>query len=181
MSRIGKQPINIPEGVEIKIDGQKVTLKGKKGQLFLDVHPLVKVVQKDNQLLVSIAEQDKFSRSLWGTNRALLANLVKGVTEGFTKKLEFKGVGYKVNLAGNKMTLEVGYSHPVEYILPEEVEGKVEKNIITISGIDKAIVGQAAAEIRAIRKPEPYKGKGIKYVDEVIRRKAGKVVKAVGE
>lgn len=181
MSRIGKQPINIPEGVEIKIDGQKVTLKGKKGQLFLDVHPLVKVVQKDNQLLVSIAEQDKFSRSLWGTNRALLANLVKGVTEGFTKKLEFKGVGYKVNLAGNKMTLEVGYSHPVEYILPEGVEGKVEKNIITISGIDKAIVGQAAAEIRAIRKPEPYKGKGIKYVDEVIRRKAGKVVKAVGE
>ena len=181
MSRIGKQPINIPEGVEIKIDGQKVTLKGKKGQLFLDVHPLVKVVQKDNQLLVSIAEQDKFSRSLWGTNRALLANLVKGVTEGFTKKLEFKGVGYKVNLAGNKMTLEVGYSHPVEYILPEGVEGKVEKSIITISGIDKAIVGQAAAEIRAIRKPEPYKGKGIKYVDEVIRRKVGKVVKAVGE
>ena len=181
MSRIGKQPIDIPEGVEVKIDGQKVTLKGKKGQLFLDVHPLVKVVQKDNQLLVSIAEQDKFSRSLWGTNRALLANLVKGVTEGFTKKLEFKGVGYKVSLAGNKMTLEVGFSHPVEYILPEGVEGKVEKSIITISGIDKAIVGQAAAEIRAIRKPEPYKGKGIKYVDEVIRRKAGKVVKAVGE
>ncbi|MFH1597482.1 MAG: 50S ribosomal protein L6 [Patescibacteria group bacterium] len=178
MSRIGKQPITITEGVTVKIAEDKMSVKGPKGELSLDLHPLVKIEAKDKQIILSVKKpQDKQSRSLWGTYRALIANQIVGVTEGFTKKLEINGVGYRVALAGKKMTLEVGFSHSVEYKLPEGIEGKVEKNTISISGIDKALVGQVAAEIRAIKKPEPYKGKGIKYDDEVIRRKAGKVVK----
>jgi len=182
MSRIGKKPIDIPDGVEVKVDQSKFWAKGKKGELTIDLHQLVKVEVKEKEVIVSVKDSsDKASRSLWGTFRALIANMIKGVDEGFVRQLEFNGVGYRVNISGNKMTLEVGFSHPVEYNLPEGVEAKVEKNLITISGIDKALVGQVAAEIRAIKKPEPYKGKGIKYVEEVIRRKAGKVVKAAGE
>jgi len=178
MSRIGKQIIKIPEGVEIKVSENTLTAKGKKGELNLDLHPVIKLAIKNSQIKVSVDNpQQKASRSLWGTYRALIANLIEGVTEGFSKKLEFSGVGYRVNLSGQKMVLELGFSHPIEYTLPEGIEGKVEKNTITISGIDKVKVGQVAAEIRSFRKPEPYKGKGIKYEDEIIRRKAGKVVK----
>lgn len=182
MSRIGKKPITIPEGVEVNIEDEKVTVKGKKGELTLAIHHFVKLEKKGSELIVTVKKPDeKLNRSLWGTFRALLANMIKGVSQGFEKKLEFNGVGYRVNIAGKKMTLEVGFSHTVEYILPEGIEGKVEKNIITINGIDKCVVGQVAAEIRAIKKPEPYKGKGIKYIDEIIRRKAGKVVKTASE
>ncbi|MBU1148616.1 50S ribosomal protein L6 [Patescibacteria group bacterium] len=182
MSRIGKQPIIIPGGVEVKITETTISAKGPKGQLSLDLHPLVLVTQKDKEINIKVNKpEDKASRSLWGTFRALVNNQIIGVSEGFSKQLEFSGVGYRISISGKKMTLEVGFSHPVEYELPEGIEGKVEKSTITISGIDKALVGQVASEIRAIRKPEPYKGKGIKYVDEIIRRKAGKVVKTAGE
>lgn len=178
MSRIGKQIIKIPEGVEVKVAENKLTVKGKKGELTLDLHPVIKLAIKDDQIQVSVDDpQQKASRSLWGTHRALIANLIEGVTEGFVKKLEFNGVGYRVTISGQKMVLLLGFSHPIEYTLPAGISGKVEKNTITISGIDKIIVGQVAAEIRSFRKPEPYKGKGIKYDDEIIRRKAGKVVK----
>ncbi len=178
MSRIGKKPIDIPEKVDVKIDNNKISVKGLKGELSLDVHPLVQISQKDNQILVTVKNsEDKEQASLWGLSRTLVNNLITGVTEGFSKQLEINGIGFKAQLKGDKLVLNVGFSHPVEYSIPEGIQINVEKNIITISGIDKQKVGQVAAEIRAIKKPEPYKGKGIKYIDEVIRRKAGKVVK----
>lgn len=181
MSRIGKKPIVIPKGVEIVIGKDSLRVKGPKGELEHFIHPKVKFEKKDNELITAVANQlDKEERSLWGLFGSLAQNMVKGVTEGFEKKLEVNGVGYKAALSGNKLTLNVGYSHPVDFELPEGIAGEVEKNIITIKGIDKQLVGQVAAQIRKIRKPEPYKGKGIKYIDEVIRRKAGKTA-AKGE
>lgn len=175
MSRIGKQPINIPEGVEIKIDQDKINVKGPKGELSQDVHRLVKVEQKENELIVSVKNPaEKFQKSLWGLFRRLIANMVAGVTDGFSKQLEVNGVGYKAEVKGDVLHLQLGYSHPIEYKIPEGTEIGVEKNIITVAGIDKQLIGQTAAEIRSLRKPEPYKGKGIKYVDEIIRRKVGK-------
>lgn len=175
MSRIGKQPINLPAGVEAKIDGGQISVKGPKGQLSEKLHPLVKVEKKDEQLLVTVMNQeDKKQRSLWGLFQRLISNLVIGVTKGFSKQLEVNGIGYKAAVLGGNLVLNLGYSHPIEFKIPKDLEIKVEKNIITIFGADKQLVGQIAAEIRALRKPEPYKGKGIKYVGEVIRRKAGK-------
>ncbi|MFC1612383.1 50S ribosomal protein L6 [Patescibacteria group bacterium] len=182
MSRIGKKPIIIPNGVEVNINGQNVSAKGPKGDLELNLHKLVKAeIKKENDekfLQVTVLDPENVTqRALWGLSAKLIYNIIEGVTKGFEKKLEVNGVGYKVSLQGNKLKLEVGYSHPVEYALPEGIEAKVEKNIITISGIDKQLVGEVAAQIRKIRKPEPYKGKGIKYIDEEVRRKAGKAAK----
>lgn len=175
MSRVGKQPIEVPTGVQINLDGLDLKVKGPKGELSLQIHPSISVEQKENQLLVTIKNKsDKKARALWGLVRSLVNNLVVGVTEGFEKKLEINGVGYKASVSGNKLVLNVGYSHPVEFNLPEGINAAVEKNEITITGIDKQQVGEVAANIRKIRKPEPYKGKGIKYADEVIRKKVGK-------
>ncbi len=179
MSRIGKQPIDIVSGVEVDLQDDKITVKGPKGQLVQVLHPKVKVEIKDNQILVSVEKPEiKEERSLWGLFRKLISNMVEGVTEGFEKKLEVNGVGYKVALKGDGLFLNLGYSHPIDFKLPEGITAAIEGNIITISGIDKQSVGEIAANIRKLRKPEPYKGKGIKYIDEVIRRKAGKAAKA---
>lgn len=181
MSRVGKKPVIIPSGVTVEVTGNLIKVRGPKGELSLPIHPKVNVEQKDNTLTVSVKREDnKQERALWGLFRALIANTIQGVVEGYTKVLEINGVGYKAQVAGRKITLNLGYSHPIEMEAPAGIDLKVEKNIITISGIDKQAVGQFAAVIREQRPPEPYKGKGIKYSDEVIRRKAGKVVKAVG-
>lgn len=184
MSRIGKKPIVMPQGVEVKLsgnqaDGFHVAVKGSKGTLELSL-PKKVLVQLAGESLIFIVSHpdDKYERALWGLSRTLVNNAVLGVTAGYSKGLEINGVGFKVALQGKKLVLNVGFSHPVEYELPLGISAEVEKNQIKIIGIDKQLVGQTAAEIRAIKKPEPYKGKGIKYSDEVIRRKAGKVVKA---
>lgn len=181
MSRIGKQPITIPEGVTATISEGSITIKGPKGELTQDIHPHVMVEQKDSELIVTVKDtQDKQDKALWGLFGSIILNMVTGVTQGFEKKLEVNGVGYKVNVQGDKLVLNVGFSHPVEFTIPKGIEANVEKNIITISGADKQLVGQVAAQIRKVRKPEPYKGKGIKYVDEIIRRKAGKAAAKEG-
>lgn len=179
MSRIGKKPITISSDVSVDIQGKKVIVKGPKGTLEETVHDLVKVELKDNQLLVSIENENSVKeRALWGLTRSLVANLVTGVTTGFQKSLEINGVGFKAAVNGQSLTLNLGFSHPVNYPIPEGIVITVDKNVITVAGINKQRVGQIAAEIRQLKKPEPYKGKGIKYSDEVIRRKAGKVVKS---
>lgn len=179
MSRIGKKPIDIPQGVEVKINDLKINVKGPKGALEIDLPKGVSVEQKDNQLIFVVAKPELGTqKALWGLSRALVNNAVLGVTEGFSKELEINGVGFKVALQGKKLVLNVGYSHPVEYDLPEGITAEVDKNNIKLFGVDKQLLGQVAAEIRAVKKPEPYKGKGIKYADEHIRRKAGKVVKS---
>lgn len=175
MSRIGKQPINIPAGVTVSVALDSVSVKGPKGELNLSLHPAVTVAQEGTTLSVKVKnEDDKHERALWGLFARLLNNLMIGVTEGFSKKLEVNGVGYKVAVSGQKLTLHLGYSHPIDFLLPDGVKAEVEKNLITLSGIDKQLVGETAAKIRKLRKPEPYKGKGIKYEDEHIMRKAGK-------
>jgi large subunit ribosomal protein L6 len=184
MSRIGKKPIEIPNGVEAKVSKNdlevfEVAVKGPKGNLLVTVPEGVAVEQADNQLIFKVKnEESKGDKAIWGLSRTLVNNAVLGVTEGFSKTLEINGVGFKVALQGKKLVLNVGFSHPVEFDVPEGIVIEVEKNQIKVSGISKQLVGQTAAEIRAIKKPEPYKGKGIKYIDEQIRRKAGKVVKA---
>lgn len=178
MSRIGRKPIKIPSEVKIEIGRGEVGVKGPKGELSQKIHSHVKIKKEGDQLIISVKNpNNRDNRALWGLSRALIANMIKGVTKGFEKKLEIKGVGYKASLQGKKLILNIGFSHPVEFRLPEAIEAKIDKNIITISGLDKQLVGEIAAQIRAMRKPEPYKGKGIKYVDEVIKRKVGKVVK----
>ena len=176
MSRIGKKPIAIPEGVTVTIDGQHITTKGSKGTLEMDIHPAVKAEVKENEVIVSI--ENEANGNLHGLTRTLIANMITGVTAGYEKKLEINGVGYRASKAGKKLTLNLGYSHPVEMEDPEGIETVMEgQNIIFVRGIDKEKVGQFAAEIRSKREPEPYKGKGIKYADEVIRRKVGKTGK----
>ena len=181
MPRIGKKIIIIPQDVTVTISDQQVIVKGPKGTLERDFHGRINFEKKDNIIKVTVKKpEEKRSRELWGSSRVSLFNMVKGVTEGFSKKLEIHGVGYRASVSGKKLILNLGFSQPVEFEIPPGIEIKVEKNIITISGIDKQLVGQVAAQIREMRKPEPYKGKGIKYVDEIIRRKAGKVVKTAG-
>lgn len=174
MSRIGKQPIDIPSGVTITVDKDQVTVNGSKGSLSQFLMPGITVKQEDNQVLVTRVNDEPVNRSKHGLMRTLINNMVIGVSEGFSKKLELNGVGYRVALAGNGLKLHLGFSHEVNYDLPAGVTATVEQNIITVSGIDKQQVGQAAAEIRALKKPEPYKGKGLKYVGERIIRKSGK-------
>lgn len=182
MSRIGKLPINIPEGVTVNLKENELKVKGPKGELSQKIHSHVKVEISGQEIKVSVRHpEEKKDRSLWGLFRALINNMVLGVKEGFEKKLEINGVGYKAQVSGKKLILNLGYSHPIEYQIPEGIEVKVEKNIININGPDRQKVGQVAAEIRGFRKPEPYKGKGIKYSDEIIRRKAGKAAKTGGE
>lgn len=181
MSRIGKKPVAIPSGVTVDLKGETLRIKGPKGELMLTIHPKVLVEHKGTEIIVSVKKPDeKSERALWGLFRSLINNMVTGVTTGFTKILEINGVGYKAAMSGQKIILNLGYSHPIEMEVPTGLEAKVEKNTITITGADRQVVGQFAAVVRSQREPEPYKGKGIKYQDEVIRRKAGKVVKAVG-
>ena len=178
MSRIGRLPIEIPAGVTVDIaEGNKVTVKGPKGTLERVLVPEMDIKVEDGHIVVSRPNDLKRMKSLHGLTRTLIKNMVVGVTAGYEKKLEVNGVGYRAAKAGNKLTLSLGYSHPVEMTDPEGIETKVDGNIITVSGINKEKVGQYAAEIREKRKPEPYKGKGIKYSDEVIRRKVGKTGK----
>lgn len=175
MSRIGKKPISIPAGVTVSYADRVVTVKGPKGELKRTVHPLVTVSVEGDVALVSVAKPDnKQERSLWGTFGSHLNNMIAGVVTPYEKKLELNGVGFRVNIAGQTLNFELGFSHPVSYVLPAVVTGTVEKNLITLQSIDIEALGQTAAEIRALKKPEPYKGKGIKYLDEIIRRKAGK-------
>lgn len=175
MSRIGKMPITIPDAVEVKIEEKNIFVSGPRGKLSMDIHPKVHIEKKENVLTLSIQDpSDHKQNSLWGLFRNIVRNMIDGVTIGFSKQLEIIGIGFKAGVKDRTLILHVGYSHPVEYHIPEGIEIKAEKNIITVSGADKQAVGQTAAEIRFIKKPEPYKGKGIKYIDEIIRRKAGK-------
>ena len=174
MSRIGKKPIEIPKTVSIDLKDDLLTVKGPKGQLHRKIHPKVTVKNDDGQILVTVSEETKESGSLHGLYRALVANMVTGVSQGFEKILDIVGVGYRAELSGRMVTLHLGYSHPINYELPEGIDAKVEKTRITLHGIDKEKLGGAAAKMRSFRKPEPYKGKGVKYADEIIRRKAGK-------
>jgi large subunit ribosomal protein L6 len=181
MSRVGKKPINIPPGVSVELQGDELIVKGPKGEEKLKLHPNVKVLVKDNEILVSVKDpEEKKDRALWGLFARLINNQIQGVTHGFEKKLELHGIGFKANLEGNTLVLEVGFSHPVRVELPKGIEATVEKNIITFKGTNKQLVGEIAAQVRAIRKPEPYKGKGIRYLGEIIRRKPGKAAKAAG-
>jgi len=175
MSRIGKKTIEIPDKVEVKLSGDKVVVKGPKGELMQTIHPVVHVNIEGNAINISVDEPEEHKqRALWGLFRSLINNMVLGVTTGFEKKLEINGVGYKAAVSGRKLILNLGFSHPIDFELPAGIEAKVEKNIITLNGVDKQMIGEVAANIRKIRKPEPYKGKGIKYLEEVLRRKAGK-------
>ncbi|MBU1032412.1 MAG: 50S ribosomal protein L6 [Patescibacteria group bacterium] len=177
MSRIGKKPIIISNGVEATVGEASVQIKGSKGTLIVPIHPKIKIVQQSEPkaLLVEVMnEEDKEQRALWGLTRQLIDNAVQGVQKPFEKSLEFIGVGFRVSVSGNEVNMEVGFSHPVKFTLPEGIEAKVEKQVLTISGIDKQLVGEMAAQIRRTRPPEPYKGKGIRYTDEVVIRKAGK-------
>ncbi|GAV23836.1 50S ribosomal protein L6 [Carboxydothermus pertinax] len=175
MSRIGRKPIPVPQGVEVKIEGNLVTVKGPKGSLTREFHPDMKISFDGTQIIVERPSDEKNHRSLHGLTRTLISNMIIGVTSGFQKSLELVGVGYRAAKQGRKLVLTVGYSHPVEIEPPEGVEVEVPaQNQIVVKGIDKEVVGNFAANIRAVREPEPYKGKGIKYIDEVIRRKAGK-------
>ncbi len=178
MSRIGRMPIAIPAGVTVDIaENNHVTVKGPKGTLERTLPAEMSIKQEDSQVIVTRPNDLKKNKSLHGLTRTLINNMVVGVTEGYTKTLEINGVGYRAAKAGKKLTLNLGYSHPVEMTDPEGLESAVEGNKITIKGIDKEKVGQYAAEIRDKRRPEPYKGKGIKYADEIIRRKVGKTGK----
>jgi large subunit ribosomal protein L6 len=186
MSRIGKKPIIIPAGVEVRVQGSEVSVKGPKGQLTMTTHPAATVTVGDLEggkaITIAVGNaQEKKERALWGTTRALIANMIKGVTEGFSKSLEITGVGFRASVSGKKLMLTIGFSHDVEFPLPEGIAATVEKNVITVSGIDRQLVGETAAQIRGFKKPEPYLGKGIKYTDEVIRRKAGKAASKAAE
>jgi large subunit ribosomal protein L6 len=175
MSRIGKKVIEIPEKVEVKIVQDSVIVKGPKGELTQKIHPAVKIAIQDKEITLSVSDsENKKEKSLWGLFNRLINNMIIGVTKGYEKKLEVIGVGFKVAIQGQKLTLNVGFSHPVEYILPKGIASTVEKNVITLSGIDKQEIGEIAAQIRRIKKPEPYKGKGIRYAGEVVKKKVGK-------
>lgn len=177
MSRIGKLPIEIPSGVTITVDSDVITVKGAKGELTVPHLSDVTVTLEDNKAIVTRKNDERIAKAQHGLQRALLANAVEGVTKGFEKKLEVNGVGFRVTMSGTDLEMSLGFSHPVKYKAPEGVQISTNKMEITVSGIDKQKVGQVAAEIRALKKPEPYKGKGIKYVDEQILRKAGKTGK----
>lgn len=178
MSRVGKMPVTVPSGVDIRIDGANVTVKGSKGELTREFHERVTVAVEDGVAKVTRADDTRESRALHGLSRALLANMVVGVSEGYTKTLEIHGVGYRAAAKGKDVELQVGFSHSVEVNAPEGITLEVpEPTRITVSGIDKEQVGQVAADIRKIRPPEPYKGKGIRYAGEHVRRKAGKAGK----
>jgi len=174
MSRIGKQPVVIPSGIEVKTDGPVIVFKKGNTEKFLDTKEYVNFKMEDNTLVFAPKDDERQSHAYWGTFRSLANNIVIGLTEGYEKKLEINGVGYRAAVKGNVLELQLGFSHPINYEFPKDITVTVDKNLITIKGDDKQVVGQIAAEIRAFRPPEPYKGKGVKYADEVIVRKAGK-------
>jgi len=179
MSRVGKQPITLPKGVELRIEPTRVTVKGPKGELSQDIDPDIKVQQEDGQVTVTRPSEQPRHRAMHGLYRALVANMVAGVSEGFAKTLEMQGVGYRAAMQGKTLVLNVGYSHPVEVQPPANIEFEVDgTSKIIIKGMDRQQVGQVAADVRKIRPPEPYKGKGIRYAGEYVRRKAGKAGKA---
>ncbi|MBI1908446.1 50S ribosomal protein L6 [Candidatus Uhrbacteria bacterium] len=187
MSRIGKKPVILPAGVTATItpsmDATTVAIKGPKGELTLTLHPHASVEQKKDDegrdyLDVTVIDGENEDRAMWGTMRALLAQMVEGVTNGYTKALELNGVGFKMNLQGTTLVMSLGFSHDVRYELPNEVAAKIEQNVLTLTSANLPLLGQVAAEIRGLKKPEPYKGKGFRYTDEVIRRKAGKAAKS---
>jgi large subunit ribosomal protein L6 len=174
MSRIGKKPVPIPKGVDIQLTGDLLTAKGPKGELKLQVHPKVKMNVEEERIALTVKDETRESRSLHGLYRVLTNNMVTGVANGFEKVLEIVGVGYRVELKGRTLVFHLGYSHPINFDLPEGVDARIERSKIILTGIDKELLGMTAAKIRSFRKPEPYKGKGIRYADEMIRRKAGK-------
>lgn len=174
MAKIGKKPINIPQGVELKLENQSLEVKGPKGSLNLKFLPGIEIQREENNLYVKALNNEKSTMMNQGTMRSLIVNALYGVTEGFKKILEIEGIGYRAAMDGEDLILNVGYSHPVRISPIKDIKISVDKNQIIVTGIDKAKVGEMAAKIRAVRKPEPYKGKGIKYQGEIIRRKAGK-------
>lgn len=175
MSRIGKKPIAVPKGVQIAVKGDQVEIQGPKGKLGMTVHELCSVAVGDGSIVVRRGAEHRTAKALHGLTRALVANMVRGVSEGFDRRLEIVGIGYRVQLSGRNLTFNLGYSHPVVFAVPDGVQAEVEKQtIITLRGVDKQLIGQTAAQIRSLRRPDPYKGKGIRYSDEVVRRKAGK-------
>lgn len=174
MSRIGKKPVSIPTGVEVKLSGSMITVKGPKGTLQFSHRREVKVVVEENTAVVTKMGETKKAQAIWGTTTKLIANMIAGVTQGFQKQLELNGVGFRMAVAGKKLNMALGFSHPVERSIPEGLEAKVENNILTISGMDKQQVGEFAAVVRKLKRVEPYKGKGFRYVGEVVRRKEGK-------
>ncbi len=177
MSRVGKNPVTVPEGVEVTVSGALLVAKGKLGEVMVPLHQAVDLkVEKDLVTVVPL-DQSKLARSLWGTIRSLVNSAVRGVSVGFTKKLEINGVGYRAQMKGKALNLQLGHSHDINFPIPEGIDIKLEgdrQNVIAVSGVDKQKVGQVASKIRSFRKPEPYKGKGIRYVDEYILRKEGK-------
>lgn len=175
MSLVGKQPINVPEKVEISIDGSKLTVKGPKGSLTLKIPTPIKIEKSGVDLLVKRSDNSREAKSVHGSTRTNLSNMVKGVTEGFSKELEIRGVGFRAATKGNSIDLTLGFSHPVSFPLPEGISAKVDQNVkITLSGADKTLIGLTAAKLRALRPPEPYKGKGVRYADEHVKQKVGK-------
>jgi len=175
MSRIGKLPVPIPQGVTATVNGRRVEVKGPKGQLGLTVHERLGVAVQDGAVQVSRRDEERESRALHGLTRTLINNMVVGVTKGYDKTLEINGVGFRAEVQGSTVTLQLGFSHPVKHQLPKGITAKVERNtVLTISGIDKELVGQTAATIRAYRRPDVYKGKGVKYANEQLRKKVGK-------
>lgn len=180
MSRIGKQPIKIERGVDVVLEKNEIVIKGPKGKLELNLPRGITIEKEDENLLILSKSKTKQGKANYGTIRALVSNMMEGVSKGWLKQLELVGAGYKVETDGKKLTLIVGFSHPVIIEAPEGINFKVEKNIVTVEGIDRQLVGQISAEIRSVKPPEPYKGKGIKYIDEIIRRKAGKAARTVG-
>lgn len=177
MSRIGKQPVTIPSGVTVEVKDSEVIIKGSKGSLTQKIPVGIEVKSEGGKVIVSRKTDTRQARAFHGLMRALIANMVKGLTEGYKKVLEISGVGYRASLQGKTLNLSLGFSHPINYPVPDGIEVKVEKNKVIVSGIDKHLVGQTAATIRGFCPPEPYQGKGIKYQDEHVRRKAGKTVK----
>jgi large subunit ribosomal protein L6 len=177
MSRIGKQPIPIPKDVSIDLDGTTLTVKGPRGRLQRPLDAGVGVRTEDGHLLVDVDPGMKNARALHGLFRALIANMVTGVSKGFERVLEIVGVGYRAEVSGNTVVFQLGYSHPINFQLPPGVEAREEKQKVILNGIDKELVGETAAKMRALRKPEPYKGKGVRYAEETVRRKAGKSAK----
>ena len=175
MSRIANSPVALPSSVEVKLSGQDISVKGAKGEMGFAIHDLVELVQEKSELKVRAKSEERGAKAMAGTMRAIVQNMVTGVTEGFAKRLELQGVGYRAQAQGNKLTLQLGFSHPVEYVLPEGISAETPSQTeIVISGVDKQRVGQVCAEIRAFRPPEPYKGKGVRYADEYVRRKEAK-------
>lgn len=182
MSRIGKKPVFLPSGVTATIEAGLVTVKGPKGELSLVLHPhataTLSTEEGKQQIDVTVKDPERADRAIWGTMRALIAQKVIGVTDGYTKSLELNGVGFKMNVQGSTLNLALGFSHDVKFALPAGIVAVIEGNILKISGADAVTVGKIAAEVRALKKPEPYKGKGFRYTDEIIRRKAGKAAKS---